>query len=241
MFAMVPTRPKVYSLLNTTVRLRQDPLVFSPSSHGLAFAKILKVRPNETCLDVGCGCGIFAIAAAKSGAIVTAIDPNASALRLTRENAELNKVSVRRVQGRYFGKLRGTFDVIIANLPQDIVHADCLHTLSWQQRISVDGGRYGNNIICKFLSKAGKHMHSHSRLYTLVYTGTAFRETQAYIKKNFRIIECHKSIVPCKSYMAEHSNYYTKLAQQGTIDIFRKRGSWYAYQYEYVLQKKIMH
>src|SRR5207302_4131048 len=45
-------------------------------------------------LDVGTGCGVFAIWAAKKGCRVIAMDVNPRALRFTRQNAKKNDVTV---------------------------------------------------------------------------------------------------------------------------------------------------
>jgi len=81
-------------------------------------------RSGMRVLDVGCGSGILAIAAAKLGAReVLAADIDADCVRITRENAELNSVSdlVRAGRGSVgaewpFGDAAGGFDLIAANI-----------------------------------------------------------------------------------------------------------------------------
>lgn len=224
--------------MGETIELQGHPDVFSPSSHGLAFAEILNVDTDEKTVDVGCGTGIFAIAAAMRGAIVTAIDPNAHAIRLTKRNAAANNVSVETVQGMFFAGLRREFDVIIANLPQDIVHPSTLMKLSRLQRMAISAGPYGDAAIRHLLSCALNHMHAESRLYTVVYTGARHEETQALINKHFHVSRKHTSTVACKDHVGENSDFYEKLRDQGVIDIFRRRGEWHAHQHEYELHKK---
>lgn len=52
------------------------------------------IRPGSTVLDVACGEGRHAIAAAQLGAKVVAVDSNAEKLRMARENAMASAVSV---------------------------------------------------------------------------------------------------------------------------------------------------
>jgi len=82
------------------------------------------VRRGARVLDVGCGSGILAIAAAKLGAgEVLAVDVDADCVRVTGENARANDVTrvVRAGEGSVgdawpFEALAAGFDVIVANI-----------------------------------------------------------------------------------------------------------------------------
>jgi predicted nicotinamide N-methyase len=65
-------------------------------SSSLALARILAVRPLAAVrtLELGCGLGLAAIAAARSGARVTATDWSAPAIELTARNATANGVEL---------------------------------------------------------------------------------------------------------------------------------------------------
>jgi predicted nicotinamide N-methyase len=65
-------------------------------SSSLALARILAVRPltGVRTLELGCGLGLAAIAAARSGARVTATDWSVPAIELTARNAEANGVEL---------------------------------------------------------------------------------------------------------------------------------------------------
>ena len=70
--------------------------------------------------DVGCGSGVLAIAAARRGAEVVAVDVDADAVAVTRENAARNGVDL---DVRHGGVevLDGPADVVVANLLTDTV------------------------------------------------------------------------------------------------------------------------
>jgi ribosomal protein L11 methyltransferase len=76
------------------------------------------VRPGSRVLDLGCGSGILAIAAAKLGAThVLALDLDPNAIRAARENAAANGVAdVIEVREGTLGSERGPFDVVAANI-----------------------------------------------------------------------------------------------------------------------------
>jgi ribosomal protein L11 methyltransferase len=69
-------------------------------------------------LDVGCGTGVLSIVAALSGAdSVKAVDVSADALAATRVNTVLNDVAPAvDVDDTSVAELRGTFDVVVANI-----------------------------------------------------------------------------------------------------------------------------
>jgi ribosomal protein L11 methyltransferase len=76
-----------------------------------------RLKPKRV-LDVGTGSGILAIAAAKLGATVLAVDNDPQAVSVARENIALNAVSdrvrVERTDG-YRG-VTGAFDLVLANI-----------------------------------------------------------------------------------------------------------------------------
>lgn len=56
------------------------------------------VKEGDMALDMGCGSGILAIAMAKLGADVIAIDLDEQAVLVTKENAELNNVNIQIIE-----------------------------------------------------------------------------------------------------------------------------------------------
>jgi 16S rRNA (guanine1207-N2)-methyltransferase len=81
----------------------------------------MQIDPGARVLDIGCGSGTVAIAAAcrTDGASVHAVDSNARAVECTRRGAELNGLTNLTValntDGNYEGA--GTFDLALANPP----------------------------------------------------------------------------------------------------------------------------
>jgi D-alanine--D-alanine ligase len=106
--------------------------VHHPSPSTLDLANLLDVRYEDHVLDLGCGAGLLAIAAAMRGArqvLATDIDPRA--LEATRQNALANGVAdkVEICAGAWYEALNGRsagdagrFDVIVATPPQTPGH-----------------------------------------------------------------------------------------------------------------------
>ena len=99
--------------------LECPPGIPPPGRASLDLLKYLFSIRGKTVLHLGCGAGLFAIAAAKLGAaLVWATDASRAAVDLTRRNAERNRVEVVARVGDLFEPLDGrTFDLIIAIPP----------------------------------------------------------------------------------------------------------------------------
>jgi ribosomal protein L11 methyltransferase len=78
-------------------------------------------QPAWRMLDFGSGSGILAIAAAKLGAFVRAVEVDERALEHARANATLNSVSVRIALGRSLEPADGTFDLVVANILRQVL------------------------------------------------------------------------------------------------------------------------
>jgi len=126
--------------------------VYEPSDDSFLFAENLKVCEGEKVLDLGTGCGILGIIAAKNASCVFAVDINPYAIRCAKENAKLNSVMDKMffIQGDLFTSIKPEekFDLILFNAPY--LPSEPSEGKSWVRR-AWDGGVNGRGVINRFI------------------------------------------------------------------------------------------
>jgi ribosomal protein L11 methyltransferase len=112
----------------STVNLRIEAgAAFGTGHHGTtvgclqAFNDLLKAQSFPRVLDVGCGTGVLAIAAARTGSqVAIGTDIDGPSVRIANENAELNKARARFVHAAGLNDPRvrdhGPYDLVFANI-----------------------------------------------------------------------------------------------------------------------------
>lgn len=99
-----------------------EPTVFPPfitisTKLLLDFVDTLELK-DKSVLELGCGCGIISILAARKGAVVTATDINEIALEALRKNALDNQAIITVLKSDLFENLSESwFDVMVINPP----------------------------------------------------------------------------------------------------------------------------
>jgi release factor glutamine methyltransferase len=133
--------------------------VYVPAEDSFLFAENLKVTGGCKVVDMGTGCGILGVIAAKKADRVVAIDVNPYAVKCAKNNAEINGVGnrVSFIQGDLFAPLRNRkeFDLILFNapyLPSEETEKDSWMGWAW------DGGVSGRTVIDRFLWEAPKYL-----------------------------------------------------------------------------------
>lgn len=139
--------------------------VYEPAEDTFLAADNLVVNENDRVLDVGTGCGILAILAAKKAEKVVATDINPHAVRCARRNAEVNTVAdrldVRR--GNLFEPLNRSekFSLIIFNAPY--LPSTTTESRSWLGRAWA-GGSTGRQVIDQFITGVPRYFAKKGRI-----------------------------------------------------------------------------
>lgn len=219
----------------TAVDIEPAEGVFTPTPHGLFYAESIRVHPGERVIDIGTGSGFLAILAAKRGAYVYATDVDDRAVEAAMRNAELNGVDIECRLAPMFGDddegAPRQFDVILANLPNEIVAPGALEKLDSAEAVAVAGGERGNELLLELLREAPRHMGFSSRLYLAVHSLTDWHGTLKAALDGFcaRLLTVRE--LPVKSFVMDQLDFYRRLSERGIITIFERDGNWYSRGY----------
>ena len=108
------------------INISIDPALAFGTGHHPTTASSLQavakyVKEADEVIDVGCGSGILAIAAAKLGASVDACDTDPVSVGNTLENVDENGTVLRNVWEGSASMTRYVYDVVIANIVADVL------------------------------------------------------------------------------------------------------------------------
>lgn len=142
--------------------------VYEPAEDTFLIADSLVqiVKENDTVLDIGTGCGILAIIAAKKAKKVIATDINPHAVKCARLNAKINGVApnidVR--LGDLFQPIQKTerFDVIVFNAPY--LPSSQREQRTWIERAWA-GGPTGRQLIDRFIIEAPHYLERNGKIF----------------------------------------------------------------------------
>ena len=152
--------------------------VYEPAEDTFLFAKNLNVKDGELVLDVGTGCGMLGILAAKKADSVVAVDLNPFAIRCAKENSTLNgtRGKIYFVQASLFTALNPfiCFDLILFNAPY--LPSEEGELVSWIGRAWA-GGVNGREVVDRFISEAPAHLKPDGRVLLMQSTLTGVKET----------------------------------------------------------------
>ncbi len=162
--------------------------VYEPAEDSFLFAENLHVKECEAVLDLGTGCGILGVVAAKKAGSVLAVDLNPYAIRCAKENAKLNGVrgNIDFMQGDLFSALRieVRFDLILFNapyLPSEDGEAESWIGRSWA------GGVNGRQVVDRFISEVPAFLKQRGRILLMQSTLTGVEETiRAFTQQNLK-------------------------------------------------------
>jgi release factor glutamine methyltransferase len=154
------------------------PDVYEPAEDSFLFAENLDVKESERVLDVGTGCGMLAVIAAKRAGGVVAVDLNPFAIRCAKSNSTLNGVQhkVDFVQASLFTALNqnAAFDLILFNAPY--LPSEQQEVTSWIDRAWA-GGVNGREVVDRFISEVPFYLKPRGRVLLMQSSLTGVEET----------------------------------------------------------------
>jgi len=155
-----------------------DENVYEPAEDSFLFAANLAVKEGDAVLDMGTGCGLLGILAARKALWVLAVDVNPYALRCAKENASLNGTQDRMafVQGDLFAPVSdlAKFNVVLFNAPY--LPSPKGEPPSWVERAWV-GGESGRLFVDRFINHARDHLQKTGRVMLMQSTYAGVDET----------------------------------------------------------------
>ncbi len=140
--------------------------VFNPAIFLCATERMIAhipIKPGKSFLDLGCGCGLYAILAAKSGCYpVYATDINQDAVHATEINAKTNNVLVTTIKSDIFHDVpkKHKFDIIWWHHPYNF-ELNKNDTDPYFKNLIDPGYR----LLSNFLLEAPKYLEKNGRIY----------------------------------------------------------------------------
>jgi release factor glutamine methyltransferase len=176
-----------------------DDGVYEPADDTFMLCANLDISSGESVLEIGTGCGLVAIVAAKAGAQVIATDQSAAAVKNAKKNVGLHQceaqVEVR--QGDLFDPINPTeeFSLIIFNPPYlPGTKEDPAFDPAWS------GGNRGIEVTEKFLDQCTQYLRPDGRLL-LVQSSLSDPEA---IRLHLEQLFLHVKVKEEKAFFFEH-------------------------------------
>jgi release factor glutamine methyltransferase len=155
-----------------------DENVYEPAEDSFLFAENVKIREGSTAIDVGTGCGLLAVIAARRASLVVGVDINPYAIRCAAENAKLNHVENKSffLQTDLFAAIkRGSkFDFIFFNAPY--LPVACPSKVSRLER-AWTGGKSGREMIDRFVLESPDYLKRGGSIFLMQSTLSNMDET----------------------------------------------------------------
>ena len=215
------------------VAVATSPEVFYPTSTtNLLLASVRKfANPDAaSALDLGCGCGIVAVALAKlilPHAAIHASDISEAAVQLTRRNAEDNQLAIECRCGSLFEPwARMKFDLIVDDVA-GIAEAIARHSQWYPPQIHSDAGEDGVRWIVSILSLAPGFLAPQGQIFFPVLTLSSEAKIMDTVRKHFVNVDLvAEQWYPLDGHLLSHWDLIEDLMARGLIELKKKGSRW---------------
>lgn len=211
-------------------------VVHPVSSTTLSLLKYFVVLENQDALDLGTGCGLLGISAAKQGARVWATDIDEEIGEVVLRNAERNGVNLTYQVSNGFETLKGkTFDWIVANMPQTPAPKPI--------RLDKWGGVKGSQHLEKLLQDVLGYLNSTGALLMSSFSLSEPQKIKSLASRYFSKQELKEEIhIPLDPERYEQFqeglwNYLFNLREKGEAEFWEDRGGYFALMRIYLLRR----
>lgn len=132
--------------------------------------EVLKVSKDKDILELCTGSGCIIISLAKLGELknAVAVDISEEAIKIAKENAVANDVSVTYLQSDMFTNVFGTYDVIVSNPPyieSEVIDGLMPEVKDHEPRIALDGDTDGLKFYRVLAIESGRFLNKNGRIY----------------------------------------------------------------------------
>jgi methylase of polypeptide subunit release factors len=187
-------------------------------------------KDATSALDLGCGCGIVAVALAKlilPSAAIYASDISAEAVKLARQNAEHFQLAIDCRCGSLFEPWAGMrFDLIVddvAGMSEPIAR----HSRWYPPHIPSDAGEDGTRWIVRILSEAPEFLTPRGQMFFPVLTLSSESTILDAARAHFARVELiTEQWYPLGGDLLPHLNLIEDLLAKGQIEIKKKGSRW---------------
>jgi methylase of polypeptide subunit release factors len=207
--------------------------VFYPTSTtNLLLGVVRKFASKDaaSALDLGCGCGIVAVALAKlvlPSAAIYASDISAEAVELAKRNARNSELAIDCRCGSLFEPWTGMkFDLIVddvAGMSEPIAR----HSRWYPSHIHSDAGEDGARWIVRILSQAPEYLTPQGQILFPVLTLSNQSRILDAARSHFARVELiAEQWYPIGGDLLPHMNLIEDLMAKGQIEVKRKGSRW---------------
>jgi release factor glutamine methyltransferase len=182
--------PKTFHCNGLTLELH--PEVYEPAEDTFQLLEALKIKRDDTILEIGTGCGMIALDCARRGAHVVCTDLNPYAVALTKRNIQRN---IKKLKGHIEVRHGDLFKVLQQNERFNIVifNPPYLPTKPSERiggtglfDLATDGGPDGLSITKRFIEELPEHIEKNGCAY-LVFSSLSDKKKFVTILKKIRV------------------------------------------------------